>query len=137
VGDSSQAGDKTFGRLRFASLSHLTFGKRVTGGVAEITYYVQETEDQTYVLKRQDNLEPYPAFEEKETDPILCRNVRSLSFAYVDAEEEESENWDSESELFDRATPVAVKIRISFGDEKRPFIFETAMELPVYREKVE
>jgi prepilin-type N-terminal cleavage/methylation domain-containing protein len=137
VGDSSQAGDTTFGRLRFASLSHLPFGKRVTGGVAEITYYVQETEDQTYVLKRQDNLEPFPAFEEKQTDPILCRNVRSLSFAYVDAEREESENWDSESESYDRATPVAVKIRLSFGDDKRPMIFETTAELPVYREKIE
>jgi len=136
-GDSSQAGDETFGRLRFTSLSHLSFEKRITDGIAEISYYVQETEEQTYVLKRQDNLEPYPSFEEKHTDPILCRNVRSLSFAYFDAEGEEFESWDSESEEFDRATPVAVKIRISFGDENRPLIFETTVSLPVYREKIE
>ncbi len=136
-GDASQAGATTFGRLRFASFSHLPFGNRTADGIAEITYYVKETEDQKYVLKRQDNLEPYPSFEEKNIDPILCRDVLSLSFAYVDVEDQEFENWDSESEAFDRATPIAVKIRLAFGDEERPLTFETSVSLPVYREKIE
>ncbi len=137
IGDSSQAGDTGFGRLRFTALSHLPFKEGVFDGIAEISYYVQETEDKTYVLKRQDNLEPYPSFEEKNTDPILCRHVQSLSFSYMDEEGEEYESWDSDSEAFDRATPVAVKIRLSFGDENRPLIFKTTVALPAFREKIE
>jgi general secretion pathway protein J len=137
TGDSSQAGDETFGRLRFTALSHLPFENRLVDGIAEISYYVQETEEETYVLKRQDNLEPYPSFEEKYTDPILCRNIRSFTFTYFDAEGEAFENWDSEDEAYDRATPVAVKIALTFGDENRQLVFETTVSLPVFREKIE
>ena len=80
---------------------------------------------------------PYPEFEESGTDPVLCRKVRSLSFTYYDSELEEHDSWDSEGPDVDRSTPIAVGIRLSFGDENAPFFFETKVALPVYREKIE
>jgi len=136
LGDFSQAGESTFGRLRFAALSHLPLDRRPDGGIAQIVYYVQEAEDQTYELRRQDMLEPYPEVEERASDPILCRKVRSLSFTYYTAEGEEFESWDSESKEYDRSTPVAVKILLSFGQDSNPLTFGTMVQLPVNREKV-
>jgi hypothetical protein len=80
---------------------------------------------------------PYPEFEENGIDPVLCRNVRSLSFTYIDSESEEFDEWDSESPDVDRSTPNAVGIRLSFGDEQGPLSIETKVVLPVHREKIE
>jgi general secretion pathway protein J len=137
VGDSHQAGDTLFGRLRFASLAHLPFQKSHTLGIAEVVYYIQAEDDQRFTLRRKDNLFPYPEFEENNMDPILCRNVQSLSFAYYNSDLEEFDNWDSESPDVDRATPSAVGIKLSFGEENAPLFFETKIALPMFREKIE
>ena len=55
-------------------------------GIAEIVYYVQAVPGGGLRLKRADNLYPYPRFEERSVDPVLCENVKSLAFEYVDAE---------------------------------------------------
>ena len=67
----------------------------------------------------------------------MCRKVLSLSFTYNDSELEELDEWDSESPDVDRATPRAVAIRLSFGDENAPLSIETKVVLPVYREKIQ
>ena len=56
-------------------------------GIAEIVYYVQTKESGSQVLKRSDNLYPYPEFEEKGTDPTLCEHVKSLAFTFLDEED--------------------------------------------------
>jgi len=137
VGDVSDAGGTAFGRLRFASFAHLPIDGNPAEGISEIVYYVQEIDDREFVLRRRDHLEPYEPFEERKTDPVLCRRVLSLSFTYLDEEWEESDRWDSESKEFDRATPAAVKIRLSLGEESRPLLMETVLGLPVARKGIE
>ncbi|MBW1699093.1 MAG: prepilin-type N-terminal cleavage/methylation domain-containing protein [Deltaproteobacteria bacterium] len=136
VGDTSEAGDRIFGRIRFTSLSHLPLNKDSHDGIAEIVYYVQTTKDQDHVLRRRDNLYPYPAFKENGEDPVLCRNVLSLRFKYYDAEGEEFDTWDSEDSRYHYSTPRVIGIQLTFGDAESPLYFETKVLLPVFREKI-
>jgi general secretion pathway protein J len=137
VGDSTSVGGKSFGRLRFTSLAHLQFENDHHDGIAEIVYYVDETEDETYALKRSDNLHPYPPFTPQKSDPVLFSNVQSLSFTYYDAEGETFDYWDSDDESFDTTTPLAVGIQLEFGEGSGVGVFETTVFLPVYRKKAE
>ena len=135
VGETVGEGAQSFGRIRFASLSHLPFQRELRDGIAEIVYYVQETDDSTYVLRRSDSLFPYKRFEPKQSDPVLCKYVRSLSFVYYDKDEEEYDHWDSDDEVFAYATPSAISIRLEFGDASASRYFETRVTLPMGRHK--
>ncbi len=142
VGDVSSAGSGAFSRLRFASLAHLPMEGSTRDGIAEIVYYVQNTEDDQYVLRRADSLYPYKrfegkVFEESAGDPILCEGIKSLTFKYYDDEEDETDSWDSESEDSKYSTPRAIRIKLEFGDESSSLFFETMVSLPLYREKKE
>ena len=135
VGDSSASGGNTFSKLRFTALAHLPFGNRPAVGIAEIIYYVQPADDDTFVLRRSDKLSPYPAFEEKSTDPILCRRVRSFVIRFYDEEGEVSDRWNSDQDEFKYSTPRSVGIELEFGNAPNPYVFETQVMLPVYRTK--
>lgn len=137
VGDTTDEGGQTFGRLRFTSLAHIPFRMKSDDEIAEIIYYVQSMNNEEVVLRRQNNLFPYPDFEEKYMDPILCRNIQSLTFTFYDEEGDSYENWDSESEDFDRATPREIEILMAYGEKESPIYFKTRIALPVYREKIE
>lgn len=134
VGDNGFPGGTDFARLRFSSLAHVSFGIKKEKGIAEIVYYVQQADDNTYVLRRSDNLEPFESFEEKNSDPILCKNIMALTFNYFDKEGETHDSWDSESDEFDYATPGAVRISLLIGNEESSHKFETTIMLPLYRE---
>lgn len=123
--------------LRFASRAHVALEQSARTGIAEIIYYVQPREDGLLALKRADNLYPYPAFEEKGSDAVLCKYVKSLSFKFYDQEGNELDVWDSDSDEFGYATPMAIGIKLEL--EKRAVLhtFETMVSLPVYREKSE
>ncbi|WP_207680262.1 PulJ/GspJ family protein [Desulfonema magnum] len=141
VGDISYAETGSFSRIRFTSQTHLPLEKSTQDGIAEIVYYVQSTDDDSYVLRRADSLYPYKrfegkVFEEKKTDPVLCENIKSLEIKYYDDEETEHDHWDSESQEFKYATPRAVRIKLEFGDDSASLLFETMVSLLVYREKV-
>jgi general secretion pathway protein J len=116
VGSLEDIGGTGFARLRFTSRSHLLFEKSYRNGIAEIIYYVMAKEDGNLVLKRSDNLYPYPDFEETGSDPTLCEHVKSLAFKYYDDEGSEHDDWDSEVD---------------------DYIFETLVKLPIYRQKIE
>ena len=141
IGDLSSAGS-SFSRLRFASLAHLPLEGSTRDGIAEIVYYVQNTEEDNYVLRRADSLHPYKRFEgkifeESTGDPILCEGIKSLTFKYYDDEETESDSWDSESMESKYSTPRAIRIKLEFGDEFSSLFFETMVSFPLYREKKE
>jgi len=136
VGDAVYLGSKTFGRLRFTSIAHVGFGDQPMDGIAEIVYYVHPTESDDVVLRRADHLFPYEPFEPKGSDPMLCRYVRSVSFAYYDADGETYETWDSEDESFELATPKAIGIQIEFGKGEETRLIETMVNLPIYRREV-
>lgn len=142
VGDGYPANDPDLGRLRFASNAHLPLGKDTREGVAEIIYYLQEseTEGEGYLLRRSDQLPPFQPFEEKSGDPLLCERVKRLSFIYIDEEDEEREQWDSEEDNYAYATPRIIRIQLELltvveeDEEPRSLLFETQVRLPLWRE---
>lgn len=134
VGLSKDLSGTGFAQLRFTSRAHLPLENSHRRGIAEIVYYVQAKEDGSQVLKRSDNLYPYPAFAEKGTDPTLCEHVKSLAFTFFDDEGSENDSWDSESDAFAYATPGAIGVELEIGDETRSHTFKTLVKLPVYRE---
>jgi prepilin-type N-terminal cleavage/methylation domain-containing protein len=137
VGATRDAGGTPFATLRFTSRAHVSFEARPQKGIAEIIYYVTVAGDGRRVLKRSDHLYPYPEFEERPDDPVLCKDVKSLAFKYINAEDTVSESWNSESDEVGYATPQAVTVQLEIGDEKTSTIFETAVKLPIFREKAD
>ena len=135
VGLSKDSSGTGFAQLRFTSRAHLPLENSHRRGIAEIVYYVQAKEDGSQVLKRSDNLYPYPEFEEKGSDPTLCEHVKSLAFTFLDDEGSGNDSWDSESDAFAYATPRAIGIELEIGDEQRSHTFKTLVHLPVYREE--
>ena len=134
-GKSSNIGGHTFAWLRFTSMAHLPLNHDAKEGIAEIVYYVQETRNNDFIIRRADHLYPYPEFEERETDPEVCEQVRDFTLTYFDAEGKEFEEWDSESDDSEYGTPRAIKIKLALGDETAPDIFTTEIALPIYRYK--
>ncbi len=137
VGDTTDVAGDSFGRLRFPSLAHLPINGDTRQGVSRIVYYVHRRWDDTLVLRRADDLFPFPEFEERSDDPVLCDNLLGLEFGYLDAEGEMSDRWDSDTEDNAYATPRAVEIRLTMGEPSRPTIFMTRVPLHVYRPAAE
>ncbi len=134
VGDATDIGPKRFSRLRFTSSAHLPFTHNPSpDGIAEIVYYVQETDQDTFVIRRADSLYPYSEFEEDENDPLLCDSIQSLAFTYHDEDGEVHESWDSESPDYKYATPNALGIAMEVGDDASTRPYGTTVYLPVHR----
>jgi len=136
-GDKDASSSKGFPTLRFTSLSHLPLVETLPGGIAEIVYYIVEDDDGRAALHRSDRISHEEPLEKSGKDPVLCENLKSLVFTYMDEEGEAHEYWDSESEEFDYTTPRAVGIKLEIGEESAAFIFQTIVTLPVYRKKIE
>ena len=134
-GSLSQTEGIPFPKLRFTSLAHIDFARKAIAGIVEIVYYVESENGNEFVLRRADNPYPYPEFEAKKSDPILCRKIRSLKLKYVDREGEAYEEWDSDSDAFEYMTPQAVGITLEIGSESDTVIFESMVAIPVYRDK--
>ena len=137
VSGTTDAGGTSFASLRFTSRAHVGFEERPQKGIAEIVYYVTAADEGRSVLRRSDHLYPYPEFEERPGDPVLCKDVKSLAFKYINDEGSVLDSWNSESDEFGYATPQAVAIQLEIGDEKASTIFETAVKLPIDREKTD
>jgi type II secretion system protein J len=123
--------------IRFTSRAHLPFEKSARQGIAEIRYYLNSTADGQLTLKRADNLYPYPEFEKKGSDPVLCKYVKSLSFKFYDEDENEFDVWDSDSDEFGHATPTAIAVTLELTHNTETHTFETVVALPIYRKKAE
>lgn len=134
-GSIENLGGTRLARLRFTSRAHVPLDRSLSGGIAEIVYYVQPVAGGALRLKRADNLHPYPKFEERSIDPVLCENVKSLAFEYVDAEGKAFETWDSESPQFGFATPVMITVKLEIGDRIETYGFQTTVALPLARPK--
>ena len=136
VGSIAEVGGTSFAVIRFASKAHIPLEKSRRGGLAEIVYYVQAKNDGQVVLKRADHLYPYPDFEESGGDPVLCTDLKSLAFKYYDADGTEFDEWDSESDEYQYATPAAIRIQLEIGDETTSYAFETTVHPATRREKI-
>jgi general secretion pathway protein J len=134
-GKTSNVGGHTFTWLRFTSMAHLPLNHDAEEGIAEIVYYVQETRDNRFIIRRADHLYPYPEFEERDTDPELSEQVLDFTLTYFDFEGKEYEQWDSESDDTEYGTPRAIGIKLVMGDESASYTLTTQIALPVYRYK--
>ncbi|HSO19919.1 MAG TPA: prepilin-type N-terminal cleavage/methylation domain-containing protein [Desulfosarcina sp.] len=134
VGDRTDVAGGTFGRLRFASQAHLPINGDTRQGVCRIVYYVHQRADDSLVLRRADDLYPFPEFEESDDDPVLCDRVLSLDFGYVQADGTIEEAWDSESEDTEYTTPRLIEIHLTVGSANRPTTFTTRVPLYAYRQ---
>jgi general secretion pathway protein J len=137
VGDIFDIQGVAFPRLRFTSLAHLSFGGKLEKGIGEIVYYVQASGDGNYVLKRADNLYPYETFEEKAGDPVLCKDIKSMTFKYYDQDGTAYDLWDSDDEDYGYSTPRAIDINLELTESAGSLRFKTMVTLPVYRKKKE
>ena len=133
VGDIYSAGTGDFSRLRFTSQAHVPLSGSVQGGMAEIIYYADVDQQGQTILRRSDSLFPYPDFEPKATDPILCEKITSFQILYYDHQGNEYHGWDSESDEFNYATPVAISIKLKIGDETRSQLYHSKIFLSVSR----
>ena len=137
VGSTAEVGGTSFAKIRFASSAHIRLEKSRRDGIAEIVYYVHAKEDGGMVLKRADHLYPYPEFEEKGTDPVLCNSLKSLIFKYYDADGSEYDDWNSDSDEYGYATPTAIRIQLEIGTATTSYAFETTVHPASRREKIE
>jgi hypothetical protein len=135
-GSVDSFGGTRVAKLRFASRAHVPLSPSRGNGIAEIVYYLQPDGAGTLRLKRADHLYPYPPrFEERSSDPVLCENVKSLAFDFVDSEGAVSDSWDSESPKFANATPVRVEVKLEVADGNDSYVFQTSVALPLMRRK--
>lgn len=138
VATTEETGGTGFAQnLRFTSRAHLPFEKSSREGIAEIIYYLQATDNEYLKLKRADNNYPYPVFEQKGSDPILCKYVKSLSFKFFDKDGIEFDIWDSDSDEFGYATPTAIAVKLELAKKAEAHTFETMVPLPLFRERAE
>jgi general secretion pathway protein J len=137
VGEASDPDAGEFPRLRFGSLAHIPFDRADYGGIARIVYYVQEGLENNYRLKRSDTLSPAEPFERNESDPVLCDHVKSLKFVYYDQEGTGHEDWNSETDAFQYATPVAIEVSLEIERDGHTVHFATNVKIPVSRGNLE
>jgi len=134
-GESDMSGDMDAQRIGFTSLEHVPKDGGEGQGLAQIWYYLQRNDRDTYHLRRSDHLYPFPEFEERATDPIVCDHIQSLTMTFIDGEGSPLEAWNSESGDLDFATPRAVHIKLEMGNpDDAPRTYESRIYLPVYRE---
>lgn len=126
-------GGRTFSQLRFTSLAHLPMGREAREGIARIVYYVQDTREGEFILRRSDMLYPFEVFEPSPTDPVVAEKVRGFKFTYYDKDGRESEEWNSESDLYEFSTPRTIGVHLTLGNEEAAYTFSTEVDLPVHR----
>jgi general secretion pathway protein J len=134
VGQTAVAGDTEFASLRFTSLAHLSLDRHPRAGIAEIRYYVEESADHTFVLRRSDRLYNHRKPASGSPDPILCEEVKSIRFTYYDTAGESHEHWDSDSADYAYAMPAAIVLELEIGNDISTALFRARIALPVRRE---
>ena len=137
VGNITSVGGEDVGKLRFTALAHIPLDRQPRDGVAEITYYVTIDENNKKILRRSDRLDFTEPPIELSGDPILCDNLKSLTFTYIDIDGIELDTWNSDSADVDYATPRAIRIKMEIGDEENYQTFETTVLPFLYREPQE
>jgi len=124
-----------FSRLKFLSLGHISFNGINRSGLTQIMYYVRPNNEQGFDLCRSDNRDINADIQESDCDPVLCKNITKFELIYIDQDQQESYFWDSESDEFNYATPLSIKVNLDFMLKKNIQKFQTSISLPVFRER--
>lgn len=132
--ENHPTGKKTLPRLGFSTLFHLRLGDGRQQDIARIVYYVQPLPDGAFALRRSESFYPYPPFQEDPADPVLCRDIRSLSYTFYDGKGKEYQSWDSDSSVHGRQPPAAVHITMELEARQGTALkMETGLVFPVVR----
>ncbi len=130
--------DSKFYTLFFASKRYININQKSENKIANITYYVDDDPDGGFLLKRGDRTDVKNEFEKKETDPVLCKNIKSIEFTFFDNKGDTSDFWDSDSDEFGYSTPSAIGIKLELKSRlSTVYNFETAIDLKSIRNKKE
>ncbi len=123
VGDEDVFRNERFGTLNVWSAAHLTFGEEeVSGYPASIRYFVRENPGgKGFSLWRSDIAGVKP--ELNRTEPggvIICPNISTLVFKYVDENGREHDTWDSTRFAQKGRVPQLVQIDLVLVNSSRP-----------------
>ncbi len=117
-----------FKRLEFAARAHRPLEPSALdiapGALARVSYFVRRIGDR-YVLLRADVFDLRAAFDEDPPAAVVCENVKSLQFAFIDDEGKAHEEWDSDDGQWEYATPAAVEIQLEIAAEGGGRVYQT------------
>ncbi|MCK9274984.1 MAG: type II secretion system GspH family protein [Syntrophales bacterium] len=143
VSEEQDMGEHLFMSLRFISSRHLGFHGK-DGGIAEISYYTVNEDDQGYLLVRKDELlQRKEAQEEEYGEEFLsseggygiCTNIKEVKWFFWDVRGEKYEKWDSQSGASEQKgrIPSVAGVQIDFenpSNPENPYRFETKIFIP-------
>ncbi len=132
--------NNSFSQLRFASFEHLAFQRNLKTDIGIIKYYVEPSQDGTFVLKRSD-IETVLFDESRDNntknDLVLCERIKIFELTFIGQDGDIHENWNSDSLNFGFSTPYSVMIKLELGGRIKSDVFVTTILLPTFRDKNE
>lgn len=142
LGENDEINGQDADRIRFLSKARVVFDEQhSSGGVAEISYYLKQDEEQEDLILYRRETSVLEASPEEGTGGLeVCRGLRSVEITYQDREGETVEEWDSISSEADNRLPRAVTIILAFWDrsgEEAVYSFRTGVALPLLGGKLE
>jgi len=144
LGENDEINGQDADRIRFLSKARIVFDEQLPGaGVAEISYYVKQDEEQEDLILYRRETSVLEASPEEGTGGLeVCRGLRSIEITYLDREGETLEEWDSISSEANKRLPRAVTIILAFwdhsgGEEEAVYSFKTGVALPLLRGQLE
>jgi prepilin-type N-terminal cleavage/methylation domain-containing protein len=122
VGEDKTIDGNDADRLQFLSTAQILLGEEDNhSGLAEIRYYVKESEEtEGLVLYRSDTPELQEKPEPDTGGAILCEGLSSVRFTYKDREGTEYDSWDSSWREDDAPLPAMVSILLEFHNRSQP-----------------
>ena len=144
-GEREDVGENRGDTLQFTSTAHLVLNKdQHPTGFTTIRYRVAAGDDDLLQLYRSDD--PYRPNRVNEVDEeaksyLLCDGLKSVQFTYINQEDEEVEDWDSneDDDMDDDKTkkvPKMIQFTLIFADSAESEdtkIFKTGVALPVLK----
>ncbi len=137
IGKEETIGQNVVSSVVFTSLAHVILGADQRAGVARITYYLKENQNNTYNLYRADSLFPFPEEEESCTNPVLCRDISGFELVYTDFNGDEHRYWNSDDQEFKYTFPTSIDLKITLGSGENRQVFETAISMVSGRTPIE
>lgn len=128
---------KNFSSIGFTSLAHVKTGKDLRHGVARISYYIKEKENNTFDLYRGDKLQPYPEELESCADHVLAEDISGFEISFTDVHGDKHRHWDSDSKEFQYTVPAIVSLKLVFNSQGAGQVVETAVRLLAARSPIE
>jgi len=134
TGSETSVGGRTFSTLEFTSLSGLQTGRSRPSGVVRVIYYVRKNNRELFDLCRAER----PIGSDRETepcsDPVLVENITGFAIDFIDATQDEHQEWDADTDSDGASIPRVLNIGLILKGENKEKVFETAVVLPVKRQ---